>query len=905
MSLKDKAYRLFEYISQVYSIDLPVNRDVTKYCAEQWWQADLMPCEQCKIKEFDSGNNNAELVNETETPEGEAWLSVTKRSYENPPEPPYILNGWLDLSSDPTKIPSPKPSLLKVVDFQEDNQRVEAYNYYAELWRQWNNTKRGETPEIPDILSGWIDKTVPEHLPPMPKYSREIEQRFEDNKNRLSAFEDYISGQWKIWAEKVLPLFKANILYDELFTLHQRLSVEGDRTEILWGHLFLAWRHSTSNIVYHPLMLTPVNLIFDPQRRNISLTPSQTIPTKLDLDCLLNLDYPLKDDLVRFALNVNNGESTPEVWNHNQMRGLAATITGFISNEIAEKTNKYSDEPHSKPDSTSYPAIYNAPVIFVRDRTRRLWIEDAKKIAESIYNGEEIPPFIRSLVADSRTDELPNPDDYIDTDNIDEDEAEPLLPLEYNDQQKEIAEKLKRHYGVLVQGPPGTGKSHTIANIICSLLAQGKRVLVTSQTENALKVLRDYIPKEIRSLCVSNLGNDTDAKRQLSEAVDSIGGKLSERGSTVIEQRIQNIRNELRAIREEQAILRNKIKEWVDLDLCTLNIDGTKITAYQAAMECSENEGAHSWFPDKLSHKIEPPLTHDELVELCTLLRDITPTDRKSCIQYLPDMNQIISPEDFEDKVSKWHSFNPIITETQNLRLDWGECLSVALSEDINNLASMLKEALHSLHKLINEWQTNILDLMVTEGNQDTFWHDFSEKCISLQDSIWKAYQSKQGYKIVTGELPIDLDIDAALEELGRTVGNGENPSNWLTRIGLSRAAKILFDTVKVDGHNLMTEERINAAQAYFSYKALLKKIETLWNPVIPTVGGPVLDLTTSMPLVNIDEFIKNVRLIVEWKENFHEKIKGMLLHIGCQKQVYHNRVVQSFPAKHGIFDVI
>ena len=103
MSLKDKAYRLFEYISQVYSIDLPVNRDVTKYCAEQWWQADLMPCEQCKIKEFDSGNNNAELVNETETPEGEAWLSVTKRSYENPPEPPYILNGWLDLSSDQQK----------------------------------------------------------------------------------------------------------------------------------------------------------------------------------------------------------------------------------------------------------------------------------------------------------------------------------------------------------------------------------------------------------------------------------------------------------------------------------------------------------------------------------------------------------------------------------------------------------------------------------------------------------------------------------------------------------------------------------------------------------------------------------------------------------------------------------
>src|SRR3972149_3736439 len=100
MSLKDKAYRLYEYISQVYSIDLPVNRDVTKYRAEQWWQADLIGSTQCRIKEFVLENNNEELVNEIETSEGEAWLSVTKRSIEDPPEPPYILRDWLDPSSD-------------------------------------------------------------------------------------------------------------------------------------------------------------------------------------------------------------------------------------------------------------------------------------------------------------------------------------------------------------------------------------------------------------------------------------------------------------------------------------------------------------------------------------------------------------------------------------------------------------------------------------------------------------------------------------------------------------------------------------------------------------------------------------------------------------------------------------
>ena len=56
-----------------------------------------------------------------------------------------------------------------------------------------------------------------------------------------------------------------------------------------------------------------------------------------------------------------------------------------------------------------------------------------------------------------------------------------------NDEQEEIARKISKEFGVVVQGPPGTGKSHTIANLICHLLAHGKRVLVTSEKGKALK----------------------------------------------------------------------------------------------------------------------------------------------------------------------------------------------------------------------------------------------------------------------------------------------------------------------------------------------------------------------------------------------------------------------------------
>src|SRR4030042_6193284 len=497
MSLTDKAQRLFDYISHVYAIDLPVDRDVTKYGAELWWQADIIQSAQCKIKEFHTESDDTESDGTQERSSEDIWLSITKRKYDDPPELPDILKEWVNLSSNPTKLPTSKPSIIRTISFESDRQRAASFKKHVISLMQWEESKTGSKPSLPENLVGWIDEAQL-----VPFGSRDFEENFDDDKNRVTELRNYTERVWKLWSERVLPLYKANILYDQLFSLHQRLSVEGDRIEIAWGHLFLSWNHSAGNTVHYPLILTPMNLHFDPIRRNMSLTPSQTIPTKLDLDCLINLEYPFKDELLKYTRIVNSAESPPDGWNHNQTKGFAGTITGYLSKESAEKTNLYTETPCSRPSINNQPTIYNAPLIFVRERTRRLWVDDAKKVADSIYGGANVPPFISSLIADPHAAKSPNPEGYAGIDNLDEDEGENLLPLEYNAQQEEILIKLRKHFGALVQGPPGTGKSHTIANLVSSLLARGKKVLVTSQTENALKVLRDQIPKNIQSLCV-------------------------------------------------------------------------------------------------------------------------------------------------------------------------------------------------------------------------------------------------------------------------------------------------------------------------------------------------------------------------------------------------------------------
>ncbi|HEV2665291.1 MAG TPA: AAA domain-containing protein, partial [Blastocatellia bacterium] len=828
MSAQDKAANLFEYISKVYAIDLPVARIVTGYDDLFWRQADLIPCSHCRIKEFDRGNKSNETNEQADAVAEDAWLAVYKSSYDDPPPLPPVLKEWVAASSNPTKRPKPLPA-------------------------------------------------------------REGGEKFEDSPARFTTLNNYLETQWDPWAKQVLPLFKANELYDQLFSLHQRLSVEGDRIEILWGHLFLAWNYSAGIKIHHPLLLTPLDLEFNPDRRKITLRPAQSRTTQFDLECLRELDYPNKDKLLKHVAKINGGEAPPDVWNHDQMRAIATTVTGLLSTAPVEETNLYDNAPIAQPPASTIPTIYNAPVIFVRQRARHFWIDDAQKTADSVLAGDELSPFIRSLVADQSADvplALEDGPSLIDG----ADNGELFFPLEYNDQQKEILDRLKERFGVLVQGPPGTGKSHTIANIISSLLARGKRVLVTSQTENALKVLRDLIPPEIRSLCVSQLGSDTESKKQLNDSVVEIGKRLALRNTREHEERIQHIGSEMKAIREEQARLHQQIKDWAELDSCKITIGGAEVSAHQAAKECSQGDRKHSWLPDRIAPEVEPPLSDAEMKELCAMLDLISPPDRRACLQYLPDPAKIQSAENISRVFDDLRFASTRAAETEDLRADWPKLLREAQPEEILKAISILEPALADLKRLDSEWRLRVLNLMVSGESQNAFWREFLQACISLYECAFPSFQEIQGFEITIADLPPDFDRDAALEELRVNVEKGKSPASLFTRLFLSQQAKQLFDSVRVDGRKLTTLERIDLIWAHFSYEDYLKKFEVRWEQGIRNVDGPGRDPEALMPLADVESRLKDFRGVVEWIDNHYTQIGDALISLGCppHKRTFH-----------------
>ena len=178
------------------------------------------------------------------------------------------------------------------------------------------------------------------------------------------------------------------------------------------------------------------------------------------------------------------------------------------------------------------------------------------------------------------------------------------------------ARRLDRHGAVLVQGPPGTGKTHTIANLIGHLLAQGKAILVTSHTTKALRVLHDQIVPELQPLCVPVLGADMENRAHLERAVHGITSRLSDDGDQLASQADDFARQRadlLVRLEAERAALHSATSdEYRDLEVA-----GESIAPSEAARRVRSRAEAHSWIPGPLEPGSPLPLSVAE-VRGCT-----------------------------------------------------------------------------------------------------------------------------------------------------------------------------------------------------------------------------------------------------------------------------------------------
>lgn len=215
----------------------------------------------------------------------------------------------------------------------------------------------------------------------------------------------------------------------------------------------------------------------------------------------------------------------------------------------------------------------------------------------------------------------------------------------------QIASRLEQYGAVLVQGPPGTGKTHTIANLIGHLLAQGKTVLVTAHTSKALRVLREQIVEPLRPLCVSVLDDDLESRRQLEEAVNAIVLRLNEGDARVLEKEAQRLENRRSQLIREVKGLREELRDAVESEYRSIVVAGREYDPSSAARLVAEGYGRDDWIPGQVKRGVPLPLSRVELDELYQLNGVIQPDDEVELSQDIPDPSDLITPERFKSLV--------------------------------------------------------------------------------------------------------------------------------------------------------------------------------------------------------------------------------------------------------------
>lgn len=217
-----------------------------------------------------------------------------------------------------------------------------------------------------------------------------------------------------------------------------------------------------------------------------------------------------------------------------------------------------------------------------------------------------------------------------------------LYPLPSNVEQRDVLARLGSDSGVIVEGPPGTGKTQTIANVASALLAKGQRVLVVSEKADALHVLRDMLPEELRGLTVSLADISRDRFDAVVSGVEAIAERKASFAPAVASAEIDDL-----AARREQALTRRdralralwdlrasetQVHEWVAGDY--------RGTPAAIVRHCLADADKYDWIPGPLEGAL-PPLDAAELDRLLTLLRrQVGAVDRIA--QRFPNVEEIL-----------------------------------------------------------------------------------------------------------------------------------------------------------------------------------------------------------------------------------------------------------------------
>ncbi len=827
-----KAIRLIDYLIRLASLRSKIIRDVNEYAHVLW--LDQIPREKGCFTRY---------WGEDEEYSDDVWIEVKTTREPELPEVPLICRDWVNRES--LRNTNDLPELMNTIIMQSTNPVVQNDISQAQLF--------GSTEQL------------------------------ENHPSIKKAWEIYLEQKWLPWAEEHKKWASVHSVYSTLFDIHQEQLRLGEEYELIFGYGLLTWQTSNNQRVRRHLVVANALLEFEARLGKFTVRPNPDgANLRPELDMLDIDEQPARaEETAKNTLQV--AEDDP--WSKDIIEGVLRALIHSIS-----PSGEYHEGGESKKMEFSIkPIVEYSPALILRKRSVRGLTDVLKRIRDRIESGEEIPFEFGDLaeITDVNSDNSIQPTDIV-TDEI---EHEIYFPKPSNEEQRRIVEKTRVSTGVLVQGPPGTGKSHTIANLICHLLATGQRTLITAKTPRALRVLtgvpgdkekdKGLLPKELKPLCISLLGTGLEEKLSLETSVGAILRKNEEWNETNALRQIKEEEQHLCRLRQEKAIIENRLRAIRESETHTQSVaDGVyRGTAAQIAQMIQREKERFVWFSDTIPFDAGYPLTDINFPKLLKELRWLTPEKRLelSCLwpESFATIEQIKSLINLEQ-----------IAEQEESRTSTGidETFLGYISQlDENKIHSLLQSItelfghVHKLRSFPHSWIEEAI--REVSSGQYGIWLELEKQSSQIVSRIESLVQKLESTDIT---LPEEFDLKVMsrdAETLKNHLANGGKIGWGPFRPKVVKSVIYIIKTVHVNGKVCNNLERAFLLVDVLRVRLELERGWDLWGDrAKKTEGASILQyrlfeslLSTLRDVLSIDNRINQCKEKLSSLGNFPE----------------------------------
>ena len=493
-----------------------------------------------------------------------------------------------------------------------------------DIWLRVPRLQEVAPPGLDERLSAWValpksPAKNPELKSQIPVFERSVQTGFatlEDHPDIQDRFDWYIENQWNPWAAAERPRRDAIRRYNQLFVLQQAISSEGAETplELVWGIGYATWKKdSFGTALRHPLIAQSCEITLNEKNFDLEVRPRDVEP-RLEADTYTEMELPGVRALEAFWKSfLANGADRINPFEASTFEGALKAAVGHLDQNGAYRVLIDDVTPPAPSEKLS---ITNTWVLYARKRSTGIFLEDIKRLKENIKDTENLPAVVRSFV-EVGDDQVRVPKEQafrgLSSSESPADAFELYFPMAYNEEQVSIVQKLEHGEGVVVQGPPGTGKTHTIANIICHYLAQGKRVLVTSKGESALTEVLGKLPERIRPLSVALLSDDREGLRQFEHSIQTIASSVSAMNPSRAASEIARLQERLNQLHAKISYVDQAVNDFAHKHMRSYKFQGKEVSPEDIAKLVLAQTDEHQWLDDDLpSEEFEATLPFDE-----------------------------------------------------------------------------------------------------------------------------------------------------------------------------------------------------------------------------------------------------------------------------------------------------